>query len=219
MASSALSRPFPLRAAAGLFRRAATVAAAAATRLRRARTPGLLKRYDRLHLGCGARLLPGWANLDINGLGALVWDLRKPLPVPVGQVKFVYTEHFIEHVGRDDAKRLFTHARRAMAPGGVVRVSTPDLKRLVDDYCEGRLVRMDHGMWYPETLCRMVNEGMRSWGHAFLYDEPELAGLLEECGFRNVRRVAWGESVHADLRGLESRPDFGDLIIEAEAGA
>jgi predicted SAM-dependent methyltransferase len=61
----------------------------------------------------------------------------------------------------------------------------------------------------------MVNEGMRLWGHVFLYDEPELFSLLRECGFSDIRRVKWGESDHPELRGLESRPDFADLIVEA----
>jgi predicted SAM-dependent methyltransferase len=76
---------------------------------------------------------------------------------------------------------------------------------------------MEHGQWFPATLCRMVNEGMRCWGHVFLYDEAELVALLSECGFRDIRRVKWGESDHSELRGLESRPDFGDLIVEARA--
>jgi predicted SAM-dependent methyltransferase len=61
----------------------------------------------------------------------------------------------------------------------------------------------------------MINEGMRYWGHVFVYDEPELVSLLEECGFSGVRRMNWGASDHPELRNLESRPDFADLIIEA----
>jgi predicted SAM-dependent methyltransferase len=186
-------------------------------RLRRLRTPSRIKRYDKLHLGSGGRLLEGWANLDINGLGGLVWDLRKPLPLTKAQVRFVYTEHFIEHIERNDAVRLFSHARKVMAPGGVLRVSTPDLVKLVDDYRAGKVVRMEHGGWFPETPCRMVNEGMRMWGHTFVYDEAELTGLLRECGFKETKRVQWGESEHPELRNLESRPDFGDLILEARA--
>jgi predicted SAM-dependent methyltransferase len=98
-----------------------------------------------------------------------------------------------------------------------VRVSTPDLKKLVDDYQAGQVVRMEHGGWFPATPCQMVNEAMRYWGHVFLYDEAELFDLLRECGFSNIKRVHWGESVHPDLRRLESRPDFADLILEATA--
>jgi predicted SAM-dependent methyltransferase len=192
-------------------------AAAIVARARRVNTPRRLRHYDKLHLGSGARLLDGWANLDINGRGTLVWDLRKPLPLETGKVRFVYTEHFIEHIKRDDAVRLFSHARRVMAPGGIVRVSTPDLGKLIEDYRAGRLVRMDHGGWFPETPCRMVNEAMHMWGHVFVYDQAELVDVLQECGFEGVRRVKWGESEHPELRNLESRPDFGDLILEARA--
>lgn len=186
-------------------------------RIRRRATPGKLKNYDKLHLGSGGRIIDGWANIDITGLRTIPWDLRNPLPLTPGQVRFVYTEHFIEHIDRDAGRRLLKRVRGAMPAGAVVRVSTPDLAKLVDDYRSGRVIRMEHGGWFPETPCQMLNEGMRLWGHVFIYDEPELMALLEECGFSDIRRVKWGESDHPELRGLESRPDFGDLIVEARA--
>lgn len=186
-------------------------------RIRRRATPSKLKNYDKLHLGSGGRIIDGWANIDITGLRTIPWDLRNPLPLTPGQVRFVYTEHFIEHIDRDAGRRLLKRVRGAMPAGAVVRVSTPDLAKLVDDYRSGRVIRMEHGGWFPETPCQMLNEGMRLWGHVFIYDEPELMALLEECGFSDIRRVKWGESDHPELRGLESRPDFGDLIVEARA--
>jgi predicted SAM-dependent methyltransferase len=186
-------------------------------RVRRITTPSRLRKYDKLHLGSGGRILRGWANIDITGLRTIPWDLRKPLPLQSGQVRFVYSEHFIEHIDEDAARRLLSRVRSAMAPGAVIRLSTPDLAKLVDDYQAGRVVRMEHGGWFPETPCRMVNEAMRLWGHVFVYDELELVALLKECGYSDIRRVRWGESEHPELRGLESRPDFGDLIVEARA--
>jgi predicted SAM-dependent methyltransferase len=186
-------------------------------RVRRITTPSRLRKYDKLHLGSGGRIIHGWANIDITGLRTIPWDLRNPLPLGPGQVRFVYSEHFIEHIDRAAARRLLTRVKGGLAPGAVVRLSTPDLAKLVDDYQAGRVVRMEHGSWFPDTPCRMVNEAMRLWGHVFVYDEPELVALLKECGFSDIRRVRWGESEHAELRGLESRPDFGDLIVEARA--
>jgi predicted SAM-dependent methyltransferase len=186
-------------------------------RVSRFATPTRLKRYEKLHLGSGSRIIEGWANIDITGLRTLAWDLRKPLPVAKGQVSFVYTEHFIEHIDRAAGLRLLRQLKAAMAPGGVLRVSTPDLARLVNDYQAARLVRMEHGGWFPETPCQMINEGMRFWGHVFIYDESELVALLKECGFSEVQRVQWGKSDYPELRDLESRPDFGDLILEARA--
>lgn len=56
---------------------------------------------------------------------------------------------------------------------------------------------------------------MRFWGHQFIYDETELIILLKEAGFLNVRRMPWRESEHPELRNLETRPYFDDLILEA----
>jgi predicted SAM-dependent methyltransferase len=200
-----------------MLHQAAKLAAIPLARVRRLATPRRIKHYDKLHLGSGARLLSGWGNIDINGLGTLVWDLRKPLPLAAEQIRMVYTEHFIEHIERSDAASLFGHARKVMAPGGILRVSTPDLRKLTDDYLQGHVIAMEHGGWFPETPCRMLNEGMRYWGHVFVYDEPELTQLLTECGFSDIRRQRWGESEHDELCNLESRPDFGDLILEARA--
>jgi predicted SAM-dependent methyltransferase len=76
---------------------------------------------------------------------------------------------------------------------------------------------MEHGGCFPVTPCRMLIEGLLMWGHTFVYDETELVGLLRECGFQKIERVKWGESGHPELRNLESRPDFADLILEAQA--
>jgi predicted SAM-dependent methyltransferase len=206
-----------LRPLGALVQRAIDLPISAVARFRLRSTPEKLKKFDKLHLGSGGRIIDGWANIDITGLRTIPWDLRNPLPLAPGQVRFVYSEHFIEHIDRDAARRLLSRVRGGMAPGAVIRVSTPDLAKLVGDYQAGRIVRMEHGGWFPETPCRMVNQGMRLWGHVFVYDEPELVSLLEECGFSGIRRVKRGESDHPEFRGLESRPDFGDLILEARA--
>jgi predicted SAM-dependent methyltransferase len=185
-------------------------------RVLRLLTPSRIKHFDRLQLGAGPHPLPGWANVDLGGKN-LRWDLRKPLPLKPGSLRLVYSEHFIEHVTRSDGLMILCNCHRAMVKGGTIRISTPDLRVIATDYLEGRTVRMDHGAWYPETPCQMLNEGVRFWGHTFMYDEPELRALLQEAGFRDIQRVSWGESENAELRGRETRPDFKDLILEAKA--
>jgi predicted SAM-dependent methyltransferase len=61
----------------------------------------------------------------------------------------------------------------------------------------------------------MLNEGMRSWGHQFLYDRAELIDVLAEAGFSVVREVAWRESTIPELRGREQRPFHREIIVEA----
>lgn len=170
----------------------------------------------RLHLGCGPHVFPGWANLDVSGPpGVIAYDLRRPLPVDTATVEFVYSEHFLEHVPFETGVTLLRECARVLRPDGVIRISTPDLRALVDEYLAGRTSEWEDMAWFPATPCDVLNEGMRLWGHRYIWDESRLRGALEAVGFRLVERVAWRDSRHEPLRGLESRPFHGDLIVEA----
>jgi predicted SAM-dependent methyltransferase len=175
-----------------------------------------LRCATRLHLGCGGHLIPDWANVDLERReGVISFDLTKPLPCPSGSIKYIYSEHFIEHVRRDQGCALLRECHRVLRDDGILRVSTPDLRTLTTEYLGGRITEWSDMGWQPKTPCQMVNEGMRLWGHEFLYDEPELKALLSECGFQNIISVDWRQSKHAELRGLECRPYHNDLIFEA----
>lgn len=175
-----------------------------------------LSAIDRLHLGCGPNVLPGWGNLDVaGGPGSIRHDLRQPLPKSDSSVRYIYTEHFIEHIEREDGARLMRECRRVLTEDGVLRVSTPDLRFIVHEYESGQLDEWADMDWRPTSSCRLLNESMRLWGHVFLYDEAELRQMLGEAGFRSVHRVAYRESAHAPLAGLETRPFHKDLIVEA----
>lgn len=188
------------------------------------RTSALATR--RLHLGCGieslghgAKLLAGWTNVDIEGDGVrtFAWDLTDPFPLPDGSIDFVYSEHFIEHLTLADGAALLAECRRVLGPGGVVRLSTPDLRVLAERYLAGD-VREWHDLgWEPATPCDLLNEGLRSWGHCYVYDEPKLLAALRAAGFADAARRPWGRSDHGPLTGLETRPDHGDLIVEGRA--
>jgi predicted SAM-dependent methyltransferase len=183
-------------------------------------------RTRRLHLACGivglghgAKILPGWTNIDIEGDGTntFAWDLTVPLPLPNASVDCVYSEHFIEHLSLEAGRQLLADCHRVLAPGGVVRVSTPDLAALARKYLEGDVHEWDDMGWSPTTPCDLLNEGMRNWGHLYVYDEAKLSAELKAAGFASAYRCRWGESAQAPLRRLETRPDHGDLILEALA--
>jgi predicted SAM-dependent methyltransferase len=68
--------------------------------------------------------------------------------------------------------------------------------------------------WLQEPACqtidsatRMLNFSLRSWGHLYLYDLAELTLRLNEAGFTAIQPQKPGESPHAELGGLERRPD------------
>jgi predicted SAM-dependent methyltransferase len=171
----------------------------------------------KLHLGCGSIIKPGWINIDIErGPGIdKVHDLTKPLDfIASGAVDYIYSEHFIEHLERHQGEGLLRDCRRMLKPAGVVRISCPNLYTLVNDYMNQKIDRWAEG-WMPETPCRMINEGMRLWGHKFLYDLPELDSLLRGLGFAHVTPCQYGQSSHDALKGLETRPNCDEIFIEA----
>jgi predicted SAM-dependent methyltransferase len=169
-----------------------------------------------LHLGCGTNLLPGWVNVDFNALdGVIQHDLTQPFPLASEVIEFIYSEHFIEHITRAQALALLGECRRVLRTDGVIRLSTPNLKKLVDEYLACRISEWTDVDWRPSTPCQMVNEGLRLWGHQFVYDTEELMLLLNEAGFQQVTAVAWRESRYLELKGLECRPFHGEIIVEA----
>ncbi|HKR02268.1 MAG TPA: methyltransferase domain-containing protein [Pyrinomonadaceae bacterium] len=169
-----------------------------------------------LHLGCGGNLLPGWANVDLDAAeGVIQHDLTEPLPLHSETVKFIYSEHFIEHITRDQALALLRECQRVLTPDGVIRLSTPNLKKLLNEYSARRTTEWSDVDWHPSTPCQMVNEGMRLWGHQFVYDPDEIVLLLNEAGFQHITKVDWRESRHPELKGLECRPFHGEIIVEA----
>jgi predicted SAM-dependent methyltransferase len=166
-------------------------------------------------LGSGKVPIPSWINIDVeSNVADVCLDLRKPLPFPDRSVAFIFAEHFIEHLSREEGVGLLRECARVLVDEGVLRLSTPDLKWLVAMYLIGRVDEWGE-LWAPSSPCCLVNEGMRNWGHLFVYDSSELAAVLAEAGFLFVRAAKWRESIEPELSNLETRPYHRELIVEA----
>lgn len=170
----------------------------------------------KLHLGCGSNYLKGWINVDLDAACADVHaDLRDPLSHDDASVDFIFNEHFIEHLTRQEGILFLKECYRVLRPGGIIRLSTPDLRWLIAQYIAGKLDEWLNVSWVPRSACQMMNEGMRLWGHQFLYDLPELAEVLYGSGFTEIVGVAHRASNHPELVDLECRPFHQELIVEA----
>jgi predicted SAM-dependent methyltransferase len=88
------------------------------------------------NLGCGARIHPGWINIDFNGDGdeVLAWNLRNGLPLADNSCDAIYASHVIEHFNRADAKLFLLDCRRALKRGGVLRLVAPNLEDIARTY-------------------------------------------------------------------------------------
>lgn len=171
-----------------------------------------------LHLGCGDRKFPEFINIDMGGAHAdMHLDLTKALPWQQGEVSGIYSEHFIEHISQKDAVQLLHECRRVLKPGGVVRIATPDLANIVEQYVENRTNPEweRFGMGWTDNRCERLNMAVRWWGHQWMYDEEELTRLGEMVGLKLRARCQIGESSEAIFRGREHRAS-STLILEFE---
>jgi predicted SAM-dependent methyltransferase len=182
------------------------------------------EREPRLQIGSGPSTMPGWLNSDLIA-GDLYLDLTRPLPLPSGSFAYVFGEHVIEHLSEPAGAALLSELRRILRPGGVVRLTTPDLRKMIALYEDRNPVISleDYARFLDditgkrhESACQVLNDYLRLWGHRFVYDEEDLRAKLHDAGFEQVARCEPGESEHAPLRGLESHGGM-DWVNKAEA--
>jgi predicted SAM-dependent methyltransferase len=178
----------------------------------------------KLQFGAGPFRLPGWLNTDLIS-GEVHVDLTRPLPFDDGVFAYAFGEHVIEHLADDQGARLLAELHRVLRPGGVLRLTTPDLQKIVALYEDRNPVisRADYVGFLDRTTGRphgrpaqLFNDYLRLWGHRWVYDEEDLTARLREAGFAEVVRVDPGESDHAPLRGLE-RHGGEEWVNRAEA--
>lgn len=206
--------PAAVRRPLGIARRALAVVP---QEVRRRQSLRLFEGAKRLHLGSGSHLLDGWVNVNPDVRGAAQWDLRYPLPVANGSIDFIYSQHFIEHLTREEGARHLQDCHRVLRKGGVLRMSTPNLRYVAETYLAGNVDDWitEPSFWNPKTPAQMINDVFRLWGHQFVYDVDEIERALIDAGFSSIRTAARGQSAHPELLGLENRADHNDLIVEA----
>jgi predicted SAM-dependent methyltransferase len=172
----------------------------------------------RLHIGCGPVLLPGWTNIDLDNAAAdMQLDVRDGLPFPDSSVEFIFAEHFIEHLLRAEAVAFLGECHRVLRPGGVVRLSTPNLQVICDAYL-ARDIRRWEKYWQPATPCQLMNEAFYSWGHRFVYDPDEIRLLLRESAFASFEYAEHSISKYPELSSIETRDHSQEIIVEAVKG-
>ncbi len=169
----------------------------------------------KVHLGSGPNILPGWINVDYEPdfNPEVVADLSQAFPFEDQSVDYIHSEGVLCQFNLSTGQHFLNECYRILKPGGVMRLLTPDLQRLLaaylDDYDrdENKLAEL----WTREveiplqlgTSAEVVNIGVRNL-HKFMYDRKTLLKLLISSGFVS-KQAAYQESSVSALSGLDVR--------------
>jgi SAM-dependent methyltransferase len=153
-----------------------------------------------------------------------VHDLSRGIPYPDASVDAVFHSHMLEHLDREVVPAFLAEVRRVLKPGGIHRVCVPDLENNVSLYRRSLeradadpAARADHDMavarLFEQSVRKRpggtVGQGRlryfvertivgdargRGETHQWAYDRVNLAVLLEQAGFAEVRPMRWQES-------------------------
>lgn len=90
----------------------------------------------RLHLGCGNIRLPNFCNVDILTTPAVdvVSDISKLENFTDNSIELIYACHVLEHFSHDQAVKVLRRWFDVLKPNGELRVSVPDIDRIVMIY-------------------------------------------------------------------------------------
>ncbi|HEV7913624.1 MAG TPA: methyltransferase domain-containing protein [Albitalea sp.] len=175
----------------------------------------------RLHWGCGPRPAPGWINADLRALDGvdLVGDIRDGLALRDAAVDCAVAIHALQDLPWLDIPAALGELRRVIRPGGVLRLSLPDMDRAIDAYRRGDAAYFhvpddDAQSVGAKLVAQLIWYG--STRTPFNFDCAR--ELLERAGFREVRRCAFHltHSVHPDIVSLDDR-ERESLFVEATA--
>jgi len=171
---------------------------------------------NKLHLGCGKRIINGWLNVDIEnsdynvdlGAGVLPWADKS--------FDAVVSQHVIEHLDlRSELFPLMKEIRRVMKKNGELWISCPDILKACESYLNHRMLDLieDRKTRFPNynlhgaPPSQFINDLFHQGGkHKNLFDYEILSWLLASTGFSEVERV----DEHALLDRFPEFPHRGD---------
>lgn len=136
-----------------------------------------------LHIGCGETNSPEFINVDARPFAHvhIVTDDITSLPnFGAATVDLVYMCHILEHIKRDNIKKVFSEMKRILKIGGVLRLSVPDFDRLIEVYnASGKDIN---------AICHQLMGGQDNEYniHYSVFNHQLLTEVLQEAGFREV---------------------------------
>ena len=169
----------------------------------------------KLHIGCGRNILADWLNSDLlpSGEGVVPLDATQPFPFESRSFDYIFSEHMIEHISYSQGSGMLIECFRILKEGGKIRISTPDLKFLIDLYTDNesdlkrRYIEWATDKFIPDCpyyhAIFVINNFMRNFQHVFIYDMDTLRRSMAAAGFSRIAGYPLHESDDPVFRHIE----------------
>lgn len=148
----------------------------------------------KIHIGCGKRDFgDGWFNVDGEKHSHVHSDDVFLYNQECDTADLIYASHFIEYFDRKEVMLLLTEWHRVLKPGGVLRLSVPDIDALIDAY-------LWRGADLSEILGPMFGRmvmGDQIIYHKTVYNYEHLRDVLQKAGFTGERLWDYKATEHA----------------------
>lgn len=150
----------------------------------------------RLNIGSGAKLLPGFINVDLPNNWAdtkpdVEADATKPLPFADDYADELHAYHLLEHLNRWEAPEILADWKRVLKPDGLLVLEMPCLNKIVRimAHCmiDGKPFDRRLTIWGLFGDPHYKNEAM---SHKWCYSAEELADMLTELGMVDIEASA-----------------------------
>lgn len=187
-----------------------------------------------LHFGVGKNILhEPWQNLDASH------DIRKPLRFDDNSATAIMLEHVIEHVPYKQGIAFFTEALRVLEPAGVLRISFPDVSRLIGRLYNFKMPKQDpelvfspEAKRYAEALEQRSLPGstpsdlttraaiamlLSGWGHEMAWTRETVGACLLTTGYSAVHVRAYQEGLYGYCDGHHQEVGLDIAMAETTA--
>jgi predicted SAM-dependent methyltransferase len=167
----------------------------------------------RLHIG-GVEPREGWKILNIQAGPNVdfIGDCTSLAQFADDSVDEVYASHVYEHLGhRKELSQAIAEVRRILKPGGLFKISVPDLEVLCKLFLHPEL-KLENRVY----IIRMMFGGQIDAFdyHKVGFNWELMCMVLGQCGFTSARRVK-----SFDLFKDTSLLDFGGILISLNVEA
>jgi SAM-dependent methyltransferase len=151
---------------------------------------------EKLNLGCGDKILPGYINVDVapSRRGArpdVLCDLRRLDPFADNSVDEILSVHVVEHFWRWEVIAILNEWRRVLKPGGTMILECPNLLTACEEFLRDSDLGSEAGPTGQRTM--WVFYGDPAWEdplmvHRWGYTPRSLAKVMAKAGLVKLRQ-------------------------------